>query len=324
MGKYSVNKGPPQPTEGAISEEKEKGKLNNFIGQYLDYIKTTFADKTHENASRVLKLFLKYLGDKPLNEFGPRDLEEFKEIRKQDVKPVTVNIDVRTLKAAFEVAANWELIKNNPFSKVKQIRVEKEEPRYLRKKDLDEICNKIRNPQIRDIVMFAAATGLRRGEMLNLKWEDINWDDHSIRIQSGDVYKVKHEKLRYVPLNGLALEILNRQKQKASYVFPNRKGRALDADFVSRRFKDAIVSSNVSNDFRFHDLRSTFASWAISSGIPVAALLEILGHRSITTTQGYSKFDSDRLHREMEKFKIGDKPSKVDMDDLREILDSES
>jgi integrase len=294
--------------------------IKKFINQYLDYVRTNKAPKTYDAYSYSLELFQNHVGDKPLSDLVPRDLESFKETRKESVAATTVNMDIRAVKAAMTTAVDWKFLEINPFANVKQIRIPKKEPIYLRRQEFELVCQNIKSQKYKDIVTFAVYTGLRPGELSNLLWEDVDLEKRKFRVQSTDEYRVKHGQMRWVPLNNAALQILKNQSQESKYVFPNQKGEMLDFDYVSRRFKEAVRKAKLSEDIQFRHTRSTFASWAISNGMPVYALKQIMGHSSVTTTEVYAKFDEDNLLKEIDKVTpIGDADS-VDVDILEDVL----
>jgi len=302
----------PQPKQGKL--------LSEYVREYLKYIQTNKAPKTYDAYSYSLELFQNHVGDKPLSDLAPRDLESFKETRKNGVAATTVNMDIRAVKAAMTTAVDWKFLEINPFANVKQIRIPKKQPIYLRRQEFELVYKNIKSQKYKDIATFAVYTGLRPGELSNLLWEDVDLEKRKIRVQTTDEYRVKHGQMRWVPLNNAALQILKKQPQKSRYVFPNRKGEMLDFDYVSRRFKEAVRKAGLSEDIQFRHTRSTFASWAISNGMPVYALKQIMGHSSVTTTEVYAKFDEENLLKEIDKVSPIGNADSVDVEILEDVL----
>ena len=103
------------------------------------------------------------------------DLEKFKEKRRlENVSDVTINIDVRTLKAAIQLALDWKLIQEHPFEKAKPIRTTQKTKSYFTDEEIVKLLNAIKDEWFAGIVKFAILTGLRRGEILNLTWGDFD------------------------------------------------------------------------------------------------------------------------------------------------------
>ena len=310
----------PTDNTAEVTHPKQGMILSEYVREYLKYIQTNNAPKTYDTYSYSLKLFQNHVGDKLLSDLVSRDLESFKEMRKKTVGDTTINMDIRAINAAMTTAVDWDLLENNPFHKVKLIKIAKQQPIYLRKKEFDKVCKKIPNQKILDIVIFAVNTGLRPGELCNLKWEDIDLKKHTMRIQSSTVYRVKHGMMRIVPLNDAALNILKKEGRNSGFVFPNRKGDLLDSDYVSRKFKKAVRDAGLSEEIKFRHTRSTFACWAVSSGVSVYAVKQILGHSSVSTTEIYSQFDENILMDEITKVRpIGESES-IDEKTLEDVL----
>jgi len=294
-------------TDNSVETNDQKMSVNSlsiFQEEYLKYVRTNMAKKTYDNAQRVLKQFGNFIGNKPLNKIGARDLEQYKEERKKSVKIATVNMDVRTLKAAFQIAVNWEWIEKNPFEKVKEIRSPKKDPRPLTREEYDKLCIEMKDDWLLDIVKFAILTGLRLGEIINLKWKNIDFERKLINVASSDEYQVKHGKPRPLPLNSGALEILNGLSKDTEWVFTDAKGKKYNGNTVSKKFKKYIRRCKMSDELHFHSLRTTFTSWGISNGIPMYAMKTFLGHSSVKTTEGYSAFDDNGLREAIEKVSI--------------------
>jgi len=103
----------------------------------------------------------------------------------------TINIDIRTIKAAFTVAAQWRRVPNNPFTDVKQIRTSQHKVKFLTHTDFDRLTASIKEKWFRDLVIFTTLTGLRRGEALNLQWSDLDEGKSIIVVESSAEYRVK-------------------------------------------------------------------------------------------------------------------------------------
>lgn len=138
-----------------------------------------------------------------------------------------------------------------------------------------------------DLVVFALNTGLRKSEILNLKWRDIKGEDIEV--------KGKGEKQRMVPLNETALGIIEKQPKKTAYVFdvPYRNQQ----DLLRRTVLQLRKRPGIPDLFHFHLLRHTFTTRLIEKGVDFVTISEILGHSKITTSLIYSHTDKDRKKR---------------------------
>lgn len=279
--------------------------FDEFTNDYLEYVGTNLANKTYQNAARVMKLFGRFIGRKKLSELSGENIEKYKTARREEgVMDTTINMDIRTLKAAMEVAVNFGKLQANPFRKVKQIRVTRKAIRPFTKDEFALLSIQIKEPWLRPIIEFAVLTGLRRGEILNLQWKDVDLEGGYITIQSSEEYRVKNGKVRQLPLNQGAKDILNCLDRETEWVFTSVKGERLNDDFVSKKFKGYIRKVGLGEELHFHSLRATHASWGLREGIPIYAIKNLLGHASVKTTEIYASHDQESLRMEVEKISL--------------------
>jgi integrase len=224
--------------------------------------------------------------------------------------PVTVNVELRTLRTAFNVAVRWELIDKNPFSKVQMASVPEAPPSYFTKEDFQKLLAMIAEEWLRDIVIFTVLTGLRRGEVVNLRWDQVNFDRKLIHIRSSPNFQTKTGKNRVVPLNEAAFQILSRRKREetSDYVFSiNRE--PISGSWVSHRFLECLVDAGLGDtNLHFHSLRHTFASWLVQDGVSLYEVQKLLGHSSIAVTQVYSHLQPEQLHATVNRLDFGSEP----------------
>jgi integrase len=152
-------------------------------------------------------------------------------------------------------------------------------------------------------------TGLRMGELIALRWRDVDWSSSRIRVRRshvrGDFTTPKSKRgSRSVPLaDGLAAE-LERHFQGSAFgadddlVFAHPStGRPLDRSKVRKRFRDALKRAGV-RAVRFHDLRHTFGTWMAGAGVPMRTLQEWMGHASVKTTEIYADYAPSEHERQ--------------------------
>jgi integrase len=281
-------------------------KLSEYIKEFLAYAKLNFAKGTFEIYDGTLRNFLRIVNDLPLSAFTPRHWDTYKTTRVKQVAAATVNIELRTVKATFNTALRWKLIQSNPFSRQPMCPIPASVPIFFTKEDFQIVINKIEETWLKEIVIFAVLTGLRRGEISNLKWQNINLKSREIIIESDATFKTKHGRRRIVPLNDTALYILQQKanKQSIPYVF-SLNGNQVEGDWMSHKFKDILKECGLrESTLHFHSLRHTFASWLVQDGVSIYAVKELLGHTSVKTTEVYSHLSGSGLHREVNAIKI--------------------
>ena len=145
----------------------------------------------------------------------------------------------------------------------------------------------------RPVLITALHTGMRRGEILNLKWDDVNLKNRIITVQES-----KSGKKRMIPVDDTLYQTLRplRSRFHKGYVFPlPGKPEKQWIDF-RRRFRSAIRKAGI-KDFRFHDIRHTFASHLVMNGVDIKSVQELLGHASLTMTMKYAHLAPDHRLR---------------------------
>ncbi|KGQ44078.1 tyrosine-type recombinase/integrase [Gallibacterium anatis] len=173
----------------------------------------------------------------------------------------------------------------------------KKRVRWISQEEARRLINNLSKSQkgtqwMKDVVIFALMTGARKSEILSLTWDKVDLS-HSIAIISGDIAKNGIE--RSIPLNKEAINLLRRKMltRKSKYIFHNGNGKRLN-DINRYCFEKALALSGIS-DFRFHDLRHTWASWHVQSGTPLLTLKELGGWETIEIVQRYAHLNVEHL-----------------------------
>jgi integrase len=199
---------------------------------------------------------------------------------------------------AFNIAIReWELIESNPVSKVKKERVRNIIERWL---SVDEerklLCASPR--WLQEIIVFAINTGFRRSEILDMKWSQVDFDRRTIIIS-----EQKNRCVDTLPLNKKATGVLKeRQKQRlpgCDLVFPSNNGtRTIDRNLF-RAFNLATGRANISN-FRFHDLRHTFATRLVQAGVGIYEVQKLGRWKNNLMVMRYAHHNSESLRSSIE------------------------
>jgi|Deesub1362B_J571_1020462.scaffolds.fasta_scaffold02189_11 excisionase family DNA binding protein len=263
-------------------EERKRITFKEFSKLYMEnYSKPN--KKSWRGDYYTLRHFVKNFGSYYLDEITPLEIEEFRAKRLKKVKKSTTNRDLALLKRMFNLAIEWGYCEKNPVKKVKLFpeRENLKERILTEEEELRLLANSAEH--LRPILITALNTGMRLGEILNLKWEDVNFKERIIVLR-----ETKSKKQRIIPINEILSEELLRLKLrngKSSYVFINpENGKPLRS--VKRAFKGAVRRAGI-EALRFHDLRHTFATRLVQKGVDVETVKELLGHHSIRITQRY-------------------------------------
>lgn len=284
------------------SPKNPQTTLKEFISDFIPYAKVTFSAKTVEIYAHTFERLLAFAGDKPLQSFTPRDGDAFRTHRIASLSPISVNIEIRTLRAAFATAMRWKLITENPWKSVAMVRIPDQQPLYMSKKDFSRFLATIREPWFKDLILVAVLTGLRRGELLNLQWNDVDFGNRLLHVQSSIFFKTKGGRRRAVPMNEMVFSVLWRRAQsnvdRGVFLV---KGRTIRGDLIVHKFKRYVREAGLDPKLHFHSLRHTFATWLVQEGISIYEVQKLLGHSNITVTQVYAHLASQELHRAVDK-----------------------
>jgi integrase len=228
-----------------------------------------------------------------------QDILDFRQKRMEaGIAKATINRDLALLKAAFNYAMAASLLHENPVRKVGFFNCQdNKRDKYLRPEEKIKLIESSQGI-LRDIIIFALKTGMRQGEILGLKWADVDLVRKQIKVicrKGGEV------RTRYVPILRQAEEILMNQPRSGEHVF-TKGGRPLGKwSCVHTPFHRLVVKTGVQGgDFRFHDLRHTFASDYLMMGGSRDALQDILGHVKADTTRRYAHLSKEYIKSEIE------------------------
>ena len=203
------------------------------------------------------------------------------------VSPATVNIELRSIKAFFNTLKRWQIITENPCEGIRQIRITEQPPIFFTEAELKTLVDSISEPWLRGIVIFAAMTGARLGEVLNLAWSDVDIQRRSITVRSTEAYRVKGGRMRTIPMNHTILALLSAITHREGLVFRGMRGGRANSNFVSEKFRQEVRRHDFGRRLHFHSLRHTFASLLVQKR---ASLYQSRnsGHSSVQMTEKYA------------------------------------
>lgn len=256
-----------------------KIRFEDFAKEYLEYQKTNITSWGRDESS--LKRLLPFFGDMLLSKITPRHIEEYKKMRLDKVKPNTINRELTCLKHLFTVAESYgKFDSKNPVKDVKFFQERQYIMKVLDREEINRLIN-VSSGYLRSMIIFALNTGMRKGEILNLRWNDIDFNEHYIYIKES-----KSNKTRKIPMNGVVAATLKDIKREGEFVFMSPK---TETRFIGtfRSFKTACRKAGVP-DLRFHDLRHTAATLMVTGRTDLVTVKEILGHSSIEMTMRYA------------------------------------
>jgi integrase len=208
--------------------------------------------------------------------------------RDEGAKPATINRELAMFSKAFNLAVDeWEWLKDKPFPKISKEEENNERDRWLTKdeeRELLENCPK----WLREIVVFALNTGLRQDELLSIEWSRVNLLRKTVLINN-----TKNGKPKTIPLNRIAIDVIEQKSEekvrrlKNDFVFVGSHGTKINNSYLIRIFRKVLNKAGIEN-FRFHDLRHTFATRLAQKSVDLYKISKLLGHEDISTTQRYA------------------------------------
>ena len=283
-----------------VKPKKSSIKLSSFIAEYKTYVSNTYSQKYLIKA--VIPSFNRlqaFLSDIPLNQITSRDMDQFISSVYSKAKHAAA-LYHRTLKSAFNKAVVWNYLEDNPFNKIKSPKVANSFPVFITETELILILNKTDNQLYKDIFTTAYYTGMRLAEILNMKWNWVDYSQNVITVKNSDEFKTKNKRERIIPIHNKVKSILKSRfpigkQQLTNLVFDRVNGIKLNEGYISKRFKKAVRAAKLDDKIHFHTLRHSFASNLVQRGVNLYVVKELLGHEDIKTTQVYSHLTQDSL-----------------------------
>jgi len=284
-------------------------KLDDYFLDWLRMKKCSLRPKTYQDYSRLVHLYiLTYLGIKPIEAVGIRDLSDFyNQLENKGVGVRTIRYIHAILKTAFKDAISHGLIEVNPTQGVILPRWNKKEMQIFDEEQITQFLYAAKDSPYYGIYHFAIATGMRMGEILGLKWSDVDWQNSILFVRRqaqsvngcGVIFQEPKTKsgIRRIKIQKSSLEELKNQlsrneqaKTKAgkywkenNLIFSSHLGTPVVASNLRRNFKSILKRSELPN-IRFHDLRHTAATMMINHEVPIIVVSQILGHSKPSVT----------------------------------------
>ncbi len=279
------------------------------LNDYLDYLKyqKNYSDYTIENYKHDIIEYLEYLNSESL---------EFKSIEYSDIRfflmylkdtkkddNTSINRKLSSLRGFYKYLANEKIVKSNVFSLVNGPKRSKKLPRYFEYNELEELFNvpDTRTPLgQRDslILEMLYATGVRVGELVNIKVSDIDLGRRNIIILG------KGNKERFVTYGEYCEDILKTylntgrvslNVKQSEYLFLNNNGGQLTDRGVRFILDKLIQKTSLNKNISPHMIRHSFATHLLNEGCDLLTVQKLLGHESIKATQIYTHVTTDRL-----------------------------
>ena len=294
--------------------EKLKGRSILFDEAAKDWLEHAKINKRswRHDAIRMRRL-LKAFGGKPIDAIAPQDVERLKaDLKAGGWTEATVNRYLALLKSTLNLALRNGKIERSPAKSVKLFQENNARVRYLTEDEEARLFEALPE-ELKPLVKVALHTGMRKGELLHLKWEDVDFHTETLTVA-----RSKHGQARRVTMNSLVKETLSKVRREqvqaartkaegereifSSYVFCAPGGSFWHN--LSRKWYPALKGASLQN-FHFHDLRHTFCSRLAMAGEDILTIKELAGHKTIAMTLRYSHLSAHHLRQAVERL-VGD------------------
>lgn len=313
----AVRKANQDKDQGIIFPTEDQS-MSAFLTNWLqDTVRQRVRERTHIRYRQLIELqVLPVLGNIKLQKLSPQHLQKlYNQKLEEGYAPQTVKHIHRVLHRALKDALRWQLVSRNVCDAVDAPRVPRKEMRVLTGDQAQQLLEAAKGDLLEALYVLALTTGMRQGELLGLKWEDVYITLGTVQVRRtiarlpGKGFTVSEPKSaksrRKIHLTRLAVEALKRHRTRQSesrlaarlawseqgWVFCNAVGKPIEAGNMIRRSFRPILDKAGLPAIRFHDLRHSTATLLLSLGIHAKVVQELLGHSQISLTlDTYSHF----------------------------------
>jgi integrase len=302
---------PVKPPVEPTTESQKNPRFADFAVPYLAFSKANKRSYGVE-VYYVNATLVPFFGQLRLSEISALKVEEFKQKRLEDgLKKSSINREVGLLKSMLETGLEWELTRRNAARKAKLfVADDPESDRVLSYEEEGKLLAACATPELRYraphlmiVILIALYTGLRRGEILRLRWEHIDFQHGMLTVRKSKTRSGK----RAVNLNAELRQMLAllHEQRHSEWVFPSPKRFQKPGESerhiedVKNAFRRAVRLSRIA-PITFHQLRHTFCSRLGNAGVPMPVIQELAGHASITMTRHYTHPADERKQKAVE------------------------
>jgi len=284
--------------------ESKRPEIKNAVSEYKlaelaqEYLKWTERQRVHKTKKIWVRQLVEVFGNLDVKDLNPRVIEQWQSVRLKYNKPSTVNRLTGCLKHMINKGVQWEMASEEALKLVRMVKPLEENNRRLRFLTIEE-CQTLIDccaPHLKPIVTVALHTGMRRGEILGLKWKQVDLNHGFILLDT-----TKNGERKEIPIDDTLQEMFNEMPHsiESIHVFTDRDGNPYKS--IKHSFSTALRKAGI-HDFRFHDLRHTFASHLVMAGVDLVSVKDLLGHKSLTMTLRYAHLASGHKRKAVNTF----------------------
>ena len=277
--------------------------LEKGMSEYENLAAFKLSEKSVTCIKTVNKRFLSIIPGSRLLSSINKKVAEYVIMKMAETAPKGIKTYRSTIQAEFSEFKELNYVEENPFSKIKLPKLQKGEMVVVNNEEqkmiITYLIEKGKNV-IADMVEFSLNSGMRGGEVVNLRWGDVERNNRLIKVGSKN-YKTKSRKIRTIPFNSkmekIIIENFETQKNnsKSEFIFSQKNGKPYKVDTISKTFKKAVRDLGLPEELHWHCLRHTAASNWVNNKVPIYTVQKLLGHANVNTTQIYAKVNLQEL-----------------------------
>lgn len=272
--------------------------FDKLCDEYLEFSKANKTPQSFRRDQTSIANLKETFGGKLITAITAHNLERYKSKRRNQVKPATINRELSCIKHMFNKAVHFGFLRHNQLNTVKKFKEPPGRVRYLNDEEIAKVLDQCAS-YLKPIVICALNTGMRKGEILSLKWQDVDLKNRFLFVR-----KAKNNETRTLPICEVLYETLKEIGPQLGnqYVFTHADGRPFREIYYG--FKAAVKRAGI-NDFRFHDLRHTCASRLAMQGLDIRVIQELLGQKTLAMTMRYSHLSHKTLRNAVDQLNLG-------------------
>lgn len=285
--------------------------LPDFCSYYREHRRQQLSEKAYDSQEKYrLPLFARFLegqGVAELDGVRPSHIEAYVRHRQDHVSPATIKSDLFLIKHMLQTAVAWGFLSENPAGDIRPPRVaDTRKSRALTEDEVEALLLAAEGSPTRPLIATAALAGLRRGELINLEWKDIDWRAGFINVQNKKgkrAFTTKSGRNRRVPVHRRLRAILWPLRGEDGYCFLTVNGLKWNGSNLRRAFGRIVEKAEIDPErVNLHALRHTFLTMLTSRSSNLPAAQKMAGHARLATTMRYVHVEDEVLSLEMAKW----------------------